>query len=556
VSLRQQDLIDRSLRLSDGVSASGISTEFSTTGKAGYYLRFNAAGTGFELAEGDINTSTFTQSGTGATERSVTSKLGEIISVKDFGATGDGVTDDTAAIQAAIDAVFTLYGGGRIWFPVGSYRISQVKLKTKVVLQGESWKSALLSVDANSQSSMVTTYDTSVTNAGIDTFFVNGNKANQSGNVDAIDLNNASVTGAHRNFVRNVFVYEAKRHGVLNRSQHASIQDSMIYGCDGNGLYGDNVHDCNVFDTRIFTTGDATVKLVGCVNWDFNNVRVWDAGQVTAANGHGFWQAPGTLDCANNRFTACDSQDNLASGWFLEEAFSSDISGIHGNNTEAAFKFKGGGRHRITGQADGSRIATVDLLKIDTTTPNFCTIDLMIGTGAFSGSMLNGTFAEDNLIRVRNNTAGDGSKVSHGYLDFSGTASAKPAIRFSGTYPAFALDFKDGTFAAGPIRFKGGNAIHMSFRNNAGDADVIAIRTNTNDEWQFDAPLRFNSQLRFNAVNMVFDATTGTKLGTATTQKLGFWNATPVVQQVLPTGSSTDNVISLLQTLGLCRQSA
>ena len=32
------------------------------------------------------------------------------------------------------------------------------------------------------------------------------------------------------------------------------------------------------------------------------------------------------------------------------------------------------------------------------------------------------------------------------------------------------------------------------------------------------------------AVNLVVNATTGTKIGTATTQKLGFWNATPVVQ--------------------------
>lgn len=33
------------------------------------------------------------------------------------------------------------------------------------------------------------------------------------------------------------------------------------------------------------------------------------------------------------------------------------------------------------------------------------------------------------------------------------------------------------------------------------------------------------------ATNVVLNATTGTKIGTATTQKLGFWNATPVVQK-------------------------
>jgi len=32
-------------------------------------------------------------------------------------------------------------------------------------------------------------------------------------------------------------------------------------------------------------------------------------------------------------------------------------------------------------------------------------------------------------------------------------------------------------------------------------------------------------------INIVADTTTGTKIGTAVTQKLGFWNATPVIQQ-------------------------
>jgi hypothetical protein len=57
--------------------------------------------------------------------------------------------------------------------------------------------------------------------------------------------------------------------------------------------------------------------------------------------------------------------------------------------------------------------------------------------------------------------------------------------------------------------------------------------------------------------NLQVGTTTGTKIGTDTAQKLGFWNVTPVVQQVLATGvgATVDNVISLLQTLGLCKQS-
>ena len=67
----------------------------------------------------------FLQAGTGAVATTVQSKLREIVSVKDFGAVGDGVTDDTAAIQAAINYTSTRSSvGGSVYFPPGSYKIT------------------------------------------------------------------------------------------------------------------------------------------------------------------------------------------------------------------------------------------------------------------------------------------------------------------------------------------------------------------------------------------------------------------------------------------------
>lgn len=65
----------------------------------------------------------FQQSGAGATPRTVQAKLRDTVSVKDFRAVGDGVADDTAKIQAAIDAV-ELAGGGAVYFPNGIYRLT------------------------------------------------------------------------------------------------------------------------------------------------------------------------------------------------------------------------------------------------------------------------------------------------------------------------------------------------------------------------------------------------------------------------------------------------
>ena len=65
---------------------------------------------------------TYTPAGTGAVARTVQSKLRDVVSVKDFGAVGDGVTDDTAAIQAAINA--GAVNGKSVFLPAGVYLVT------------------------------------------------------------------------------------------------------------------------------------------------------------------------------------------------------------------------------------------------------------------------------------------------------------------------------------------------------------------------------------------------------------------------------------------------
>lgn len=65
---------------------------------------------------------TYNPAGTGAVARTVEAKLRDVVSVKDFGAVGNGVADDTAAIQAAITS---MSNGSALSFVGGAtYRVT------------------------------------------------------------------------------------------------------------------------------------------------------------------------------------------------------------------------------------------------------------------------------------------------------------------------------------------------------------------------------------------------------------------------------------------------
>lgn len=76
--------------------------------------------------------------GTGAVATNVQAKLREIVSVKDFGATGDGSTNDTVAIQAALDS-----GAGGVYFPSGNYLVSSVSARSNTLIYGDGQASQL-----------------------------------------------------------------------------------------------------------------------------------------------------------------------------------------------------------------------------------------------------------------------------------------------------------------------------------------------------------------------------------------------------------------------------
>jgi len=75
--------------------------------------------------------------------RTIAQKFAETISVKDFGAVGDGVADDTAAIQAAHNAAYSVY------YPIGTYNVTgNITIRTGTNIIGSGAGQTLISLSA------------------------------------------------------------------------------------------------------------------------------------------------------------------------------------------------------------------------------------------------------------------------------------------------------------------------------------------------------------------------------------------------------------------------
>tara|TARA_R110000822_G_scaffold49495_6_gene129729 strand:- start:2651 stop:4354 length:1704 start_codon:yes stop_codon:yes gene_type:complete len=129
--------IDGVYQSKDNYTLSGAVVTFSTAPHIGAEIEMMSFQT-TSISETKANYVEYTPAGTGATLSTVQAKLRESVSVKDFGAVGDGVTDDAPAFRLATAVA------ARVMVPTGTYLFGSAVVLTNAVEligdgQGNTW---------------------------------------------------------------------------------------------------------------------------------------------------------------------------------------------------------------------------------------------------------------------------------------------------------------------------------------------------------------------------------------------------------------------------------
>ena len=318
-------------------------TDFTETSSTSVTLTMAAvAGDEYTFIGGqDVSSSfsssnvSFIQAGTGAVTRSVQTKLRESVSVKDFGAVGDGVADDTAEIQAAINA--TPYAG-TLYIPSGVYLVTGGLTATQPIrIVGDGLASAIAVASSVSATTDVITYLGTSSGSAAEGFYIGDLKITPVSGTPArygINLGGQTGTNINRATVERVYIGQFGNYGLRNNGAFSStVQNSSITGllfddCTDNqnvlnntlrgnnwGVYIDAVSGTNMFNIKdnVIVSKLGAVKVVDC----------------------------GTLTIADNQFETQENTTDADYSQIVIEGTARTISNtqIHGNNFNTSFNY-------------------------------------------------------------------------------------------------------------------------------------------------------------------------------------------------------------------------
>lgn len=523
-------------------------------GPAGFETDASSSAKGVVRLSGDLSGTASSPTVPGLMNK--VSKGEIIVNVKDFGAVGDGVTDDTLSIQAAIDSISqssispntlseSYRYGGTVLLPKGKYRTtSTIYIPAFTTLQGRARVGfGNLNLPASTSPGSVIYYDPPADNKNTyaissGNFVVStGLRKTDGTRIRGVDIDNGIYSEARDVGLFHLTIQAAST-GItggllMNGAANSQVEDVAAKGF----LYGVDTSACwSMKLGRIHTESNEAAAIGLRLGGDSNGVVVNGAYCTTNQTDGTAYKFSFATSCVLNGLIAEKSYIG-----FYEESCRS-------------MTYIGGYAEKIDGSIilldDSLRPRFTGINSFSTSLATLVTVKIGVVSGvieSFTGTV-NKTFALDS-------STPNSAFVQIAFINIEPTANDNLALNNSSKV-SYIKDLKNEYYAGTQYRKVNylpaiGAEWYAEARSFTGTTKY-EIRYTPDGyglyDWNSGSLRMFfyntGNKVEYNNTNLTFTGSTGSKIASTSTEKMAFWGSTPVVQQ-------TGSIVSALGTIGI-----
>lgn len=415
-----------------------------------------------------------------------------------YGADPTGSVDATSILQTIIDTIHT-NGGGKLWLPAGTYKTSAaLKMYTGTTPTITAYSNIVIE---GAGSDAVTGSIIKQITTGLDIIKGLNDVANGAQSTNCILRNFSGIFGGATLTNSGNGIYLAAQGANSPSFQLWTIDNVVISNCQGSGKYGFN------FESAILSTV-STSMAVNCANGFYLNGAAASAFSSVSTS-------VSFINCYANMGA------NAVNGFRCTDNTYCNFIGcavdIGANMTGAAYLVEGSS-------------------------------SISFYTSSFE---LDGTHTLVNGFKIAADASSNPSSQIGIFNAYAFQSKTCIDVYITGSSTGITvIGFQDNSSISGStgIKIDAASAATEIDNNYGGVATPRTIAVGAFDQLITDASSNMSlaAGLTITAHNITTDTTTGMKIGTATGQKLGFFNATPVIQPVATTDLGT-----VLSGLGL-----
>ena len=200
----------------------------------------------------------------------------EYVSVKMFGAVGDGSTDDTSAIQNAINFASHYNSNKKVFFPSGTYIIySTLNLDTSIILEGnggqQNLDNSLIKAGAEMDDMITSDIDLSLSVSNLsfhggrtESYYSNGEFNYEAKSLAKNCINSSATYGYTYSKFENVYFTQFDGYAIMRVSYGSQITKCQVKRC-GYGIHTSTANCVSIFETEFNLIGYVALNLKSSV---------------------------------------------------------------------------------------------------------------------------------------------------------------------------------------------------------------------------------------------------------------------------------------------------